>query len=469
MSSERRTLTTGRVVFLVVAAAAPMAAMIGNVPLALIRGNGAGLPAAFAVSGIVLLCFSVGFAAMSQQVVNTGAFYTYVGLALGKPPGVAAAYVAVLAYTSLACGLAAAFGYFTHLVVLDSGPDVPWWVFTAVAVAIIGCLGYRNADLSAKVLGTLMIAEFAFLTIFDLLVVGQKGGAALPLASFSPAQVFSGSIGIAMMFAFSSFIGFESAALYGEETKDPRRSIPRATYIAVSTIAVFYVLTSWVIVGAAGGVDAPALAQSELGDLTFTLAREFGGTILYDGTAVLLCTSVLASYLAVHNAASRYLFALGRERVLPEVLGRFHEKHFSPHIGSMTVSSVCGGALIVFALFGADPYLVVAAGAIGLGTLGVIALQAAAALSVVAFFWRRQDRSVLRTVVAPGIGFVGLATGLVLAGTHYSTLTGSDSAVVNAVPVVLILAAAAGVVVALRIRRRDPAVYAGIANGYLRG
>ncbi|MET4046380.1 MULTISPECIES: APC family permease [unclassified Rhodococcus (in: high G+C Gram-positive bacteria)] len=466
--NERRTLTTGRVVFLVVAAAAPMAAMIGNVPLALIRGNGAGLPAAFAVSGIVLLCFSVGFAAMSQQVINTGAFYTYVGLALGKPPGVAAAYVAVLAYTSLACGLAAAFGYFTHLVVLDSGLDVPWWVFTAVAVAIVACLGFRNADLSAKVLGTLMVAEFAFLTVFDVLVLGQKGTAALPLESFAPAQVFSGSIGIAMMFAFSSFIGFESAALYGEETKDPRRSIPRATYIAVSTIAVFYVLTSWVIVGAAGGLDAPAMAQTELGNLLFALAQEYGGTILYDGTAVLLCTSVLASYLAVHNAASRYLFALGRERVLPEVLGRFHAVHFSPHIGSITVTAVSTVALVVFAVVGADPYLVVAAGAVGLGTLGIIALQAAAALSVVVFFWTRPDRSMVRTVFAPGIGFVGLTTGLILAGTHYSTLTGSDSVVVNAIPIVLIVAAIVGVLVALRIRRRDAEVYAGIAAASLR-
>lgn len=466
--NERRTLTTGRVVFLVVAAAAPMAAMIGNVPLALIRGNGAGLPAAFAVSGIVLLCFSVGFAAMSRQVINTGAFYTYVGLALGKPPGVAAAYVAVLAYTSLACGLAAAFGYFTHLVVLDSGLDVPWWVFTAVAVAIVACLGFRNADLSAKVLGTLMVAEFAFLTVFDILVLGQKGTAALPLESFAPAQVFSGSIGIAMMFAFSSFIGFESAALYGEETKDPRRSIPRATYIAVSTIAVFYVLTSWIIVGAAGGLDAPAMAQTELGNLLFALAQEYGGTILYDGTAVLLCTSVLASYLAVHNAASRYLFALGRERVLPEVLGRFHAVHFSPHIGSITVTAVSTFVLVVFAVVGADPYLVVAAGAIGLGTLGIIALQAAAALSVVVFFWTRPDRSMVRTVIAPGIGFVGLTTGLILAGTHYSTLTGSDSVVVNAIPIVLILAAIAGVLVALRIRRRDVEAYAGIAAASLR-
>ena len=399
---------------------------------------------------------------------STGAFYTYIGLALGKPPGVAAAYVAVVAYTSLACGLSGAFGYFTHLVFADSGIDIPWYVFTAVAVVIVAFLGFRNADLSAKVLGTLMVLEFAFLTVFNVLVVGEKGTAAIPLESFTPTQVFSGSLGIAMMFAFSSFIGFESAALYGEETKDPRRSIPRATFIAVSLIAVFYVLTSWIIVGAAGGVDAPVLAQSELGNLLFTLAQQYGGTVLYDGTAVLLCTSVLASYLAVHNAASRYLFALGREHVLPARLGRIHPHHSSPHIGSITASLVAAVALAVFAVTGADPYLIYAAGAIGLGTLGVIALQAAAALSVAVFFIGHPDRSVGRTAVAPGIGFVGFMTGLILAGTHYSVLTGSDSAVVNAIPVVLILAAILGVLVALRIRKADPKTYEGIAAAYMR-
>jgi amino acid transporter len=256
--------------------------------------------------------------------------------------------------------------------------------------------------------------------------------------------------------------------LYGEETKDPGRSIPRATFIAVSIIAVFYVTTSWIVVGAAGGVDAPALAQTELGNLLFTLAREYGGTVLYDGTAVLLCTSVLASYLAVHNAASRYLFALGRERVLPVWLGRIHPRHASPHIGSITASVVAAVSLTGFAVAGADPYLSYAAGAIGLGTLGVIALQAAAALSVVVFFIGHPDRSVWRTAIAPGIGFLGFTTGLILAGTHYSVLTGSDSAVVNAVPVVLILAAILGVLVALRLRRTDPTTYAGIAAAYAR-
>ena len=125
---------------------------------------------------------------MSRRVVNTGAFYTYIARALGKPAGIGRAYVAVVAYAGLTCGLVGAFGYFTRLVLLELGVDIPWYVYSAVAVVIIGALGYRSADLSAKVLGTLMIAEFAVLIIFDLLVVGEHGRQAFPVVSFSGAR-----------------------------------------------------------------------------------------------------------------------------------------------------------------------------------------------------------------------------------------------------------------------------------------
>jgi amino acid transporter len=465
---DRRVLSTGRVVFLVIAAAAPMAAMVGNVPLALIRGNGAGLPAAFTACTIVLLCFSVGYAAMSRRVVNTGAFYTYISRALGKPAGVSAAYVAVVAYTGLACGLAGAFGYFTRLVLLDSQVDLPWYLYSALAIVIVAALGYRSADLSAKVLGTLMVLEFAVLIVFDLIAVGKHGGSAIPALSFSPGTVFSGSIGIALMFTFTSFVGFESAALYGEETRDPERSIPRAIYIAVSAIGIFYIATSWIIVGAAGGKAAPAEAAQELGNLVFVLIDANGGTILYDLAAVLLCTSVLASLLALHNAASRYLFALGREHVLPSRLGDYHPRHQSPHIGSIVVSAVSVIVTVAFALAGADPYTVLATSLVGLGTLGVIALQAAASLSVIVFFAGRDDRDVWRCIVAPAIGFAGLTAAFVLAVSNYSTLTGSDDKVIGAVPLLLVLAAAGGVVVARRLRTSSPAVYEAIAGSQLR-
>jgi len=222
---DRRSLSTQRIVFLVIAAAAPLAAMIGNVPLAIVYGNGAGIPIAYLVAAIVLICFSTGYAAMSRRVVNTGAFYTYISRALGKEVGVGAAYLALTSYTAMTCGLAGAFGYFMHELVLSAAKvNVHWFIFSVVGILIVAILGYRSVDHSAKILGTLMIAEFAVLIVFEILVLISKGFSAFPLKSFSIGSATSGTFGIAALIAFTSFIGFESAALYGEETKNPEKA-----------------------------------------------------------------------------------------------------------------------------------------------------------------------------------------------------------------------------------------------------
>jgi amino acid transporter len=467
-ADAKRTLTTGRVVFLVIAAAAPMAAMVGNVPLALIRGDGIGLPAAFVVATAVLLCFCAAYSAMTRLVANGGAFYLLVARALGKPAGAASAYIAVVGYGGNAMGLSAAFGYFSSLVIGSLGIHVAWWAGWVVAVVAVGALGYRSIDVSAKVLGILITLEFGVLIFLDVLIAARHGGKALPLASFSPGVLVSGALGISVMFAFTSFIGFESAALYGEETRDPGRSIPRAAYSAVSIIAVFYVLTSWLLIGGAGGKAAPALAHRETGNFVFALAQQYGGTVLYDASAVLLCTSLLASTLALHNATARYAFALGFEGVLPRGLCSTHAKHMSPHVASLTVSGLTVLLVGGFGLLRANPYLVIATSLVGVGTLGIILLQVITALSVLAFFWRRDDRSAWSGIIAPAIAFLGLGSAFILATVHYSTLTGSKNRGVDLVPLLLIVTGAAGVAVSLLQRARRPAQYATFAASHLR-
>jgi len=140
-------LTTPRLVFLVVAAAAPMAAMIGTGPLMFAIGDGAATPAMFSFAGVVLLCFSVGYAAMSRHVVNAGGFYTYIGRGLGKVPAVGAALIAVLSYNAITIALAAGFGYFANIALQqDFSINVPWLACTAVGWLVVAWLGYRQVD-----------------------------------------------------------------------------------------------------------------------------------------------------------------------------------------------------------------------------------------------------------------------------------------------------------------------------------
>ncbi|SCF38366.1 APC family permease [Micromonospora mirobrigensis] len=458
----RPTLSTSKIVFLVVAAAAPLAAMVGTVPLAFAIGNGAGVPAMFVFAGITLFCFSVGYAAMSRRIVHAGGFYTYLVQGLGKPVAVAGGAIAIVSYNAVAIGLAGAFGYFAQLVLEALGVAVPWQACAAFAVLVVGVLGYRQIDLSARVLSLLMVAEIGVLAVLDVGILAHHGGAALPAASFDPSVVLSGGVGVAMMFAFISFIGFESAALYGEETRNPARSIPLATYASVGLIAVFYAFTSWAAVGAIGPERVSEVAGDQLGNLFFTVSDANVDPALTAVMQILLVTSLLAAMLALHNAANRYAYVFGREGVLPTGLGAVHARHLSPHRASVSQTVLTTVVLAVFSLAGLHPYTNLATSMVGLGTLGIIVLQAGAALAVIAFFRGRADRHWWRTLVAPGLGALGLIAAVELVVTNFSVLTGSTSPVINALPWLLPMLAVAGIGYALWMRANRPARYAAL-------
>src|SRR4051812_7326749 len=108
------------IVFLVLAAVAPLTATVVVVPIGMAVGNGGGLPGAFVLAVIALLLFAIGYAQMSRHVVNAGAFYAYVTKAVGPRAGVATAYLAVLGYNCFMAGGTAPRGLFSHLVL--AGP-----------------------------------------------------------------------------------------------------------------------------------------------------------------------------------------------------------------------------------------------------------------------------------------------------------------------------------------------------------
>ena len=432
----RASLSTSRIVFLVIAAAAPLASMIGNLPIALGRGNGAGTPGAFAIAGITLLLFAVGYAAMSRRIVNTGAFYTYVTAGLGTAAGIGSAYTAMIAYLAFTFGLAAFFGYFTDLVLGQAGVHVPWLVYALVGIAAVAVLGYRSIDLSSLILGALMIGEVVILAIFDGTVIAAKGFAtALPAHAWAPHLVFTPGLGVSLMVAFTCFLGFESAALYGEEARDPKRSIPIATYTAVISIALFYLFTAWVTVGAVEPGDIAARANAESGELMFNVFTRYGGEVLTDVMGVLVCVSLLASYLAIHNAAARYIFALGREWLLPPWFGTTHPRHGSPSRASAAVSAMTLVAVMPFALSGLDPFKAGVPVLIGFGSFGIIFLQAFAAIAILVYL-RRHGGEPPWVMAATWLGAIGLIGATAFVAFHFKLLAISATPLVGLLPLV---------------------------------
>ncbi|AGS72390.1 APC family permease [Streptomyces collinus] len=455
-------LGTGHILFLIVAAAAPLSAMVGTVPLAFAFGDGAGVPAAFLFAGVTLLCFSVGYAVSARRTGGSGGFYASVADGLGRPPAVAAGYVALLSYNCATIGLAGALGYFTQLVLAAHGLTVSWEWCAAVGLLLTAVLGYREIALSARVLALLMLGEIGVLAALDVAILARHGLHALPATSFSPHTAAGHGAGVSLMFAFVSFIGFESAALYGKEARDPRRSVPRATYAAVTLIAGFYALTSWLAVGAVGSDRVREVAGKQMGDLFFVLGDDFLGKAGSTGLQILLCTSLFAATLALHSAANRYAQVLAEDGLLPGALAAEHARHRSPHRASLAQSALTAVVVGGFAVAGLDPYADLTTSMLGLGTLGIVALQALAALSVLGLRLRRREGGGhwWREVVAPLLGFLGLAASVWLVVGNFDMLTGSPSQVIAALPWLLPLVAAGGLLYAARLRSARPARYA---------
>ncbi len=435
-TKERASLSTPRIVFLVIAAAAPLASMIGNLPIALGLGNGAGTPGAFAIAGVILLCFAVGYAAMSRRIVATGAFFTYISEGLGPTLGVSSAYTALLAYLAFTFGLAAFFGYFTGLVLDQAGLHLPWLVYALAGIAIVAVLGYRSIDFSSAIIGALMIGEVIILALFDAAVIHAKGfHLALPASVWNPHTVFTPGLGVSLMVAFTCFVGFESAALYGEEARDPKRSIPIATYTAVISIAVFYLFTAWVTIGAIAPDDIAARANKETGELMFNIFTRYAGETLTDIMGVFVCLSILASYLAIHNAAARYIFALGREWLLLPWFGEAHPRSGAPHRASMIVSVLTLVAVVPFALTGLDPFKAGVPVLIGFGSFGIIFLQTFAALAILVYLHRHGGEPVW-VMIAAWLGAIGLICATIFVGVYFDFLAPGNAAIVGLLPLV---------------------------------
>jgi len=442
---KKGSLGVGDIVFFVVAAAAPLGATLANAPIVYSLG-GRGAPGLYLLASILLLFFAVGFATMSRYVISAGGFAELIARGLGQRAGHAAAGMALLAYACMLTGIFGQFSaYSSHLLNQSFGFHTNWRELVFLAVIAIGLFGYIDIDLSAKVLGVLMILEVLILILFDAAVLFQTPLSDIGVTGFRPGEIFSPGMSTALMFAFACFVGFESTTIYGEEARDPHRTVPLATYVAIGLIGIFYTLTMWCLGIAYAHVDVQKLATNDPVNFVLSANKSYVGAWATDLMQILVVTSVFAVVLSFHNTLCRYIFALARNRFLPSVLSRIHERHGSPHIASITLSIVTAAVIFAFIVAGADPIKQLFMWMVAVGTLGVLVLQAMAAISVIRFFVRRPEPMLWRGIIAPLIGGSGLILVVGLATTNFHLLSGTESRVIGLLPGLILLAAILGV------------------------
>ncbi len=421
----RGNLGVPAIVLMVVAAAAPLSTVGGNVPIAMALGDTTGIPVAFLVAGAIFLLFAASFVAMSKYVSDTGAFYAYIQKGLGKAVGTGAAVLALPAYMATLLAVAAYDGVIlSSLLEIVGGPALPWWALTGVVLLVIAFLGYRDIDLSAKVLGIFLVSEVAILVVLDLVIVLQGGDKGITGDSFSPSGI-SGAFGIALLYALWGFVGVEATAVFRDEARDPDRTVPRATYWAVGIVATFYAFSSWALVEGNGGNDAIQVAKDDPDNYMVNTAEKYLGILGKDLTTLFWFVSVFACALAFHNIAARYTFVLGRDNVLPRKLGEVHPKLGSPANASVLVSVLSLVIMGVFVVLGLDPVLQIFGPLGGLGIWGLSILWLLTTISAAIFFKRRGGPT--KIIVLSVVAAIVLAAAVALIIANLTLVVGGST------------------------------------------
>jgi len=459
---QQGVLGTADIVFMVMAAAAPLGVVVTLVPIAFAFGNGGGLPGTFLCAVVAMLLFAVGYVRIMPFVRNAGAFYAYITASFGRECGLAAAYVAALSYIALSCSTLTSLAFFTAQFVENlTGVKSHWVLWAVLSLIALTILSYHHISLAAKVLGVALTAEVALILLLDGAIIYHAGPHSVTLQSFTPRMMFAPGLGIAAIYAFNSMLGVEGTAIYQEEARERSVTIPRATYICVTVIGLFYVLTAWCLAIAVGPEQVGAVARSSLG--TFVADQGIAQLGKWAGMVfgVLTVTSSFAAALALFNNATRYLFALARDGVLPGALSRIHHRYRSPHIAGLLLAALLAVVITASAIAGLDPLVNVTTALVGLGSVGLMALLAVMALAIPLFFLKKRMFGLGRSA-APAIGGTVIAIAVYLAFANYSAITGVNSVVVNHLPYLLVVVALAGGAQARWLRVRKPGIYAQI-------
>jgi amino acid transporter len=302
-----------------------------NVTL-VVQSAGAAAPLAFAIGTVAMVLVALSFIAFTRRVAHAGSAYAYISHTFGSRMGFAAGWSLLLTYLGFATGQAALVGSFTAAALkgfsIDIGPS--WLAVSGVAMLLAWWLAYRDMRLAGRLmLGLEAVAVAGILALCAAILVQVRPGIETAAASFRPSADFNGwsGLGFAMVFCILSFGGFEGAATLGEETRNPRRNIPRALLFTVVASGLFFIFVAYCEVVGFGPNGIRALGKSEapLNELALRYVSP-GMAIALDLAAAISCFSGMLGPLA---AAARVLFALGRGG-LGSTLGAVHPVHGTP-------------------------------------------------------------------------------------------------------------------------------------------
>ncbi len=405
----RGILTLRNCLALSAAVMAPVLAVILNAPAAGANA-GAALPVAFLLAFIAALLVGNTVIEFAKKLPSAGSFYTFCSKALGSLAGFFTGWLYAGAFVLLTIGLFTANGAFLHSYLQTNfGWDVPWAILGIILLGLAMMLSVRSIRTSVRLDLVLLALEMFIFALLALISI-VRAGSGNSLTYFNPSSGPSGisGVGLGVVFGLLSFIGFEAAAVLGEETGDPKRNVPLAVRGALIGVGAFFV---FVLYGLAAGFHlntAEGLKSFLASPAQFSSLAQRYAPWLEQPVNLAAVAGLFSCLLAVLNTTVRVIYAMARERILPVPLSRVHSRFSSPYVSiyALVAFSVIAGVLLSAWLGSGLTDVYGFTGSIG--TIAIILVYALANIGLIRFYWGQPDFNVWRHLIAPLAGTVVL-------------------------------------------------------------
>ncbi|MBL9036327.1 MAG: APC family permease [Rhodospirillaceae bacterium] len=291
------------------------------------------IPMMYLFAGLGVLCTGAALSEFSKLAPSAGSLQTFIARGFGHRASVAGGLVLLVGYLCLQAGVAVLFGGWTaELLQSWFGITVPWTMLTVIGVGICTLMMVRGLALSIKATWILFLIEFILVLLISLAVVlqgGAEGNTAVPFSLSSLGNVEMSAIAFGMVFATFSFVGFEGAISFAEETPEPKRALPVAVMGGIVAMVGLYILATYAAAVGFGAGRIGDLAQDP--EPIASLAHRYA-SVLEPFLRFAVWTSIVANLMAAGNANARILFNLGREGALPSFIGKIHPRFQTPYL-----------------------------------------------------------------------------------------------------------------------------------------
>jgi len=427
-----------------IAAIAPSAVMAtGPALVVLSAGNGTWL--SYAMAMVLVLLIGMCVVQYGAHVASTGSLYSYVANSLGPGGAVTAGWGLVLGYAFIAIVGVVGVGIYGASLLAGVGvkagsrpAQALLFLLATVAATALASFGIK---LSTRLGLVLEVISITAILVLIAVVFGRHG--VTDSAQVHIVGAPRNGITFGVVLATLGFVGFESAAALGAEAKDPARAIPRAVLSSAVFVGVMYVLAAFATVK---GLGAEALAKSAapMDDLAKVAGLSSFRYVIDLGVTMSFFAVVIASV----NAASRVLYTMAHEQMLPALLTRTHPRHRTPHVAIAALTPVVLLVPLGMLLAGTSTLNIYAYTGT-LGTFGYLTAYLLMGLGMPVFL---RGRGLLR----PQHVVLAAAAVLTLLYVVYKNLVPVPASPYNVLPYLYLGMLAVGVVGYLVVRARHP-------------